>query len=140
MSLRSYQTPEPHSVAKNKLDAIAFPTVPKVAIPADPDSSSLANFLLFIQNTDPDSDAGIPGVQIPVALGASSNCRSALRLTAHRAATATFSLSGWPWRRSSAGFPRPARVERKESGSISRSALAETAGLSCLTRPSPMPP
>ncbi len=58
--------------AKNKLDAIAFPTVPKVAIPADPDSSSLANFLLFIQNTDPDSDAGIPGVQIPVALGASS--------------------------------------------------------------------
>ena len=58
--------------AKNKLDAIAFPTVPKVAIPAGPDSSSLANFLLFIQNTDPDSDAGIPGVQIPVALGASS--------------------------------------------------------------------
>jgi mandelamide amidase len=58
--------------AKNKLDAIAFPTVPKVAIPANPDSSSLANFLLFIQNTDPDSDAGIPGVQIPVALGASS--------------------------------------------------------------------
>ena len=46
--------------------------MPKVAIPADPDSSSLANFLLFIQNTDPDSDAGIPGVQIPVALGASS--------------------------------------------------------------------
>ena len=58
--------------AKNKLDAIAFPTVPKVAIPAGPDSSSLDNFLLFIQNTDPDSDAGIPGVQIPVALGTSS--------------------------------------------------------------------
>jgi Asp-tRNA(Asn)/Glu-tRNA(Gln) amidotransferase A subunit family amidase len=58
--------------AKNKLDAIAFPTVPKVAIPANPDSSSLANFLLFIQNTDPDSDAGIPGLQIPAALGASS--------------------------------------------------------------------
>jgi indoleacetamide hydrolase len=58
--------------AKNKLDAIAFPTAPKVAISANPDSSSLANFLLFIQNTDPDSDAGIPGVQIPAALGASS--------------------------------------------------------------------
>jgi Asp-tRNA(Asn)/Glu-tRNA(Gln) amidotransferase A subunit family amidase len=58
--------------AKNKLDAIAFPTVPKVAIPANPDSSSLSNFLLFIQNTDPDSDAGIPGLQIPAALGASS--------------------------------------------------------------------
>jgi indoleacetamide hydrolase len=58
--------------AKNKLDAIVFPTVPKVAIAAQPDSSSLENFLLFIQNTDPGSNAGIPGIQIPVALGASS--------------------------------------------------------------------
>jgi mandelamide amidase len=58
--------------AKNKLDAIVFPTVPKVAIAAQPDSSSLENFLLFIQNTDPGSNAGVPGIQIPVALGASS--------------------------------------------------------------------
>lgn len=58
--------------AKNKLDAIAFPTTPKVAIPSNPDSSSLANFTLFIQNTDPGSDAGVPGIQVPVALGASS--------------------------------------------------------------------
>ena len=58
--------------AKNKLDAIVFPTVPKVAIAAQPDSSSLENFLLFIQNTDPGSNAGVPGIQIPLALGASS--------------------------------------------------------------------
>jgi indoleacetamide hydrolase len=58
--------------AKNKLDAIVFPTVPKVAIAAQPDSSSLENFLLFIQNTDPGSNAGLPGIQIPVALGAAS--------------------------------------------------------------------
>ncbi|MGQ0685853.1 indoleacetamide hydrolase [Bradyrhizobium sp.] len=58
--------------AKNKLDAIVFPTVPKVAIAAQPDSSSLENFLLFIQNTDPGSNAGVPGLQIPIALGASS--------------------------------------------------------------------
>ncbi|MCP4616888.1 MAG: indoleacetamide hydrolase [Bradyrhizobium sp.] len=58
--------------AKNKLDAIVFPTVPKVAIAAQPDSSSLENFLLFIQNTDPGSNAGVPGIQIPVALGTSS--------------------------------------------------------------------
>jgi Asp-tRNA(Asn)/Glu-tRNA(Gln) amidotransferase A subunit family amidase len=58
--------------AKNKLDAIVFPTVPKVAIAAQPDSSSLENFLLFIQNTDPGSNAGVPGIQIPIALGASS--------------------------------------------------------------------
>jgi len=58
--------------AKNKLDAIAFPTTPKVAMPAQPDSSSLENLILFIQNTDPGSNAGVPGIQDPLALGASS--------------------------------------------------------------------
>jgi mandelamide amidase len=58
--------------ANNHLDAIVFPTVPKVAITANPDSSSLANFVLYIQNTDPGSNAGIPGIQIPIALGAAS--------------------------------------------------------------------
>jgi Asp-tRNA(Asn)/Glu-tRNA(Gln) amidotransferase A subunit family amidase len=57
---------------KNRLDAIAFPTVPKVAIPANADSSSVANFTLFIQNTDPGSNAGVPGIQVPVALGTTS--------------------------------------------------------------------
>jgi indoleacetamide hydrolase len=31
----------------------------------------VANFTLFIQNTDPGSNAGVPGVQIPISLGAS---------------------------------------------------------------------
>jgi mandelamide amidase len=66
--------------AKNKLDAIAFPTVPKVAITANPDSSSLANFGLFIQNTDPGSNAGVPGIQLPVALGAASKLPVGLEL------------------------------------------------------------
>lgn len=66
--------------AKNKLDAIAFPTTPKVAIAANPDSSSLPNFLLFIQNTDPGSNAGVPGIQVPVALGASSKLPVGLEL------------------------------------------------------------
>lgn len=66
--------------AKNKLDAIAFPTTPKVAIPSNPDSSSLANFVLFIQNTDPGSNAGVPGIQVPVALGASSRLPVGLEL------------------------------------------------------------
>ena len=66
--------------AKNRLDAIAFPTVPKVAIPANPDSSSLANFVLFIQNTDPGSNAGVPGIQVPLALGASSKLPVGLEL------------------------------------------------------------
>jgi Asp-tRNA(Asn)/Glu-tRNA(Gln) amidotransferase A subunit family amidase len=66
--------------AKNKLDAIAFPTTPKVAIASNPDSSSLANFLLFIQNTDPGSNAGVPGIQVPLALGASSKLPVGLEL------------------------------------------------------------
>jgi indoleacetamide hydrolase len=58
--------------AHNHLDAIVFPTVPRVAIDSNPDSSSLANFVLYIQNTDPGSNAGVPGIQIPIALGATS--------------------------------------------------------------------
>src|ERR1700730_15242784 len=66
--------------AKNRLDAVAFPTTPKVAIPAQPDSSSLANFVLFIQNTDPGSNAGIPGVQLPMSLGATTKLPVGLEL------------------------------------------------------------
>jgi mandelamide amidase len=58
--------------ANNRLDAIVFPTVPKVAVASNPDSSDLANFAMYIQNTDPGSNAGIPGLQIPIALGATS--------------------------------------------------------------------
>jgi mandelamide amidase len=74
------QTLYKDTFAKNKLDAIAFPTTPKVAIASNPDSSSLANFLLFIQNTDPGSNAGVPGIQIPLALGASSKLPVGLEL------------------------------------------------------------
>jgi Asp-tRNA(Asn)/Glu-tRNA(Gln) amidotransferase A subunit family amidase len=58
--------------ANNHLDAIVFPTVPKVAIISNPDSSSVPNFVMYIQNTDPGSNAGVPGIQIPIALGAAS--------------------------------------------------------------------
>ncbi|MBV8924634.1 MAG: indoleacetamide hydrolase [Bradyrhizobium sp.] len=66
--------------AKNRLDAIAFPTTPRVAIPATADSSSVANFVLFIQNTDPGSNAGVPGIQVPVALSASGKLPVGLEL------------------------------------------------------------
>ena len=54
------------------LDAIVFPTVPKVAMAANAESSSVPTFMAVIQNTDPGSNAGLPGLQIPVALGAGS--------------------------------------------------------------------
>jgi indoleacetamide hydrolase len=66
--------------AAHKLDALIFPTVPKVALPANAEASSLANFLLFIQNTDPGSNAGIPGIQVPMGLGASSKLPVGLEL------------------------------------------------------------
>jgi indoleacetamide hydrolase len=66
--------------ADNRLDAIAFPTTPRVAIASNPDASSPENFGLFIQNTDPGSNAGIPGIQIPIALGAVSKLPIGLEL------------------------------------------------------------
>ncbi|WBL79879.1 indoleacetamide hydrolase [Bradyrhizobium xenonodulans] len=69
-----------NTFAGNKLDAIAFPTTPRVAIASNPESSTLENFGLFIQNTDPGSNAGIPGIQIPIGLGATSKLPIGLEL------------------------------------------------------------
>ncbi|MGX1319442.1 Asp-tRNA(Asn)/Glu-tRNA(Gln) amidotransferase A subunit family amidase [Bradyrhizobium sp. USDA 377] len=66
--------------ADNRVEAIAFPTTPRVAILSNPESSTLENFGLFIQNTDPGSNAGIPGIQIPIALGATSQLPIGLEL------------------------------------------------------------
>jgi indoleacetamide hydrolase len=40
-----------------------------VAVPQGPEASALPTFLLFIQNTDPGSNAGIPGMTVPAGLG-----------------------------------------------------------------------
>lgn len=66
--------------SRHTLDALVFPTVPVVAIDANPDSSSVDNFVMYIQNTDPGSNAGLPGLQIPVSLGASSGLPVGLEL------------------------------------------------------------
>lgn len=66
--------------AQHRLDALVFPTVPQVAPAAGPQSSSLETFGLFIQNTDPGSNAGLPGVQVPIGLGASSRLPVGLEL------------------------------------------------------------
>lgn len=68
------------SFAMHKLDALVFPTVPKVAVDATPESSSVPNFVTYIQNTDPGSNAGIPGLQLPMGLGASSRLPIGLEL------------------------------------------------------------
>ena len=59
--------------AKNKIVALAFPTTPLPAAPIGDDEKTKLNgqdvptFPTFIQNTDPGSNAGIPGLTIPIA-------------------------------------------------------------------------
>ncbi|MEW6706515.1 MAG: indoleacetamide hydrolase [Pseudomonadota bacterium] len=55
--------------ATHRLDALVFPTTPQVAMKADAQASSLQNFLRTIRNTDPGSNAGLPGVQLPMGMG-----------------------------------------------------------------------
>jgi mandelamide amidase len=64
----------------NGLDALIFPTVPQVAFAARPESSSVQVFMAAIQNTDPGSNAGVPGLQIPIGLGATSRLPIGLEL------------------------------------------------------------
>ncbi len=52
-----------------RIDALIGPTTPAVAVLQGPEASSLPTFLLFIRNTDPGSNAGIPGLTIPAGLG-----------------------------------------------------------------------
>ncbi|MBL8346211.1 MAG: indoleacetamide hydrolase [Rubrivivax sp.] len=65
---------------KHKLDALVFPTVPKVAMAANAESSSVPTFVGVIQNTDPGSNAGVPGLQLPIGLGATSKLPVGLEL------------------------------------------------------------
>ncbi|MBB3947408.1 Asp-tRNA(Asn)/Glu-tRNA(Gln) amidotransferase A subunit family amidase [Rhizobium skierniewicense] len=58
----------------NRLDAILFPTAPLVARPIGHDSSVIHNgsmmdtFKIYVRNVDPSSNAGLPGLSIPVCL------------------------------------------------------------------------
>ena len=59
--------------SKNRIVALAFPTTPLPAAPIGDDEKTKLNgqdvptFPTFIQNTDPGSNAGIPGLSIPIA-------------------------------------------------------------------------
>lgn len=55
-----------------RVEALLFPTVPQVAMAANPESSSVPTFMGVIRNTDPGSNAGLPGLQLPAGLGPTS--------------------------------------------------------------------
>jgi mandelamide amidase len=66
------------------IDALVAPTTPGVAVTQGPDASSLETFLRFIRNTDPGSNAGIPGLTIPAGLGPSTGLPVGLSLDGPR--------------------------------------------------------
>src|SRR5439155_14805982 len=51
------------------LRALVLATTPSVAVPQGPEASSFETFVRFIRNTDPGSNAGMPGLTIPAGLG-----------------------------------------------------------------------
>lgn len=58
-----------NAFAQHRLDALVFPTTPTVAVAQRPEASALEVFGLFIQNTDPGSNAGLPGLSLPAGIG-----------------------------------------------------------------------
>jgi indoleacetamide hydrolase len=69
---------------KYGIDALVGPTTPAVAATQGPEASSLQTFLLFIRNTDPGSNAGIPGLTIPAGLGPTTGLPVGLSLDGPR--------------------------------------------------------
>ena len=74
--------------AKNNIDALLAPTTPVVAVKQGPEASSLEIFLRFIRNTDPGSNAGIPGLTIPAGFGPSTGLPVGLSLDGPRGSDA----------------------------------------------------
>ena len=70
------------------IDALVSPTTPGVAVVQGPEASSLETFLRFIRNTDPGSNAGIPGLTIPAGLGPSTGLPVGLSLDGPRGSDA----------------------------------------------------
>ena len=66
------------------IDALIGPTTPAVAVAQGPEASSLETFLRFIRNTDPGSNAGVPGLTIPAGLGPSTGLPVGLSLDGPR--------------------------------------------------------
>lgn len=56
----------------HQLDGLIFPTSPVVAPLANDEVSSAENFARLIRNVDPGSNARLPGLTLPVGLGATS--------------------------------------------------------------------
>ena len=97
---------------QHRLDALVFPTVPKVAMVAmvaNAESSSVPVFMGVIQNTDPGSNAGIPGLQLPMALGATSRLPIGLELDGPAGSDRRLLAAGLALEKLLGRLPAPAR-------------------------------
>jgi mandelamide amidase len=70
------------------IEALVAPTTPSVAVLQGPEASSLETFLRFIRNTDPGSNAGIPGLTIPAGIGPTTSLPVGLSLDGPRGSDA----------------------------------------------------
>ncbi|HET8576849.1 MAG TPA: indoleacetamide hydrolase [Methylomirabilota bacterium] len=94
---------------RNRIDALIAPTTPRVAVAQGPQASSLETFLLFIRNTDPGSNAGIPGLAIPAGLGPSTGLPVGLSLDGPRGSDERLLALGQAIERILGRTPAPAR-------------------------------
>ena len=75
---------------KHRIVALAFPTTPLPAAPIGDDEKTKLNgadvptFPTFIQNTDPGSNAGLPGLTVPAGLGPATGMPVGLSLDGPR--------------------------------------------------------
>lgn len=94
---------------KYGIDALIGPTTPHVAVAQGPDASSLPTFLLFIRNTDPGSNAGIPGLTIPAGLGLSTGLPVGISLDGPRGSDARLLAIGMAIEKLLGPTPPPTR-------------------------------
>lgn len=91
------------------IEALLEPTTPSVAVAQGPQASSLETFLRFIRNTDPGSNAGIPGLTIPAGLGPATGMPVGLSLDGLRGSDARLLALGMAIEQVLGRIPPPPR-------------------------------